>query len=772
MNNPLFSTPIHPSPSGSQQPCEEGIPVVLVCYKRPNHTRQVLESLEKINIANLIIFSDAPKTPEDEEGVLQTRALIERISWTKPDIVYQTENQGLARSIVAAANYTLKKFDSFILLEDDCVPHTYFYDWFRTCLERYKNIPEVFGISGYSIPLPDEIRSTYPYDAYFFPRMGSWGWATWKDRWQKDNRNLAELTIQAIEAGVDLEQGGRDVPNFISLVFQGNLKDTWTLPWLVNVYLNKGCYVYPTRSHINNIGFDGTGLHCGRTDKYNTPLCNERPTNFPEKPIFDDRIRAIFMAYQDVPNIIYDNNQIYFMAKKNLSPAKSHSPNITLSTITTPQNGAVTKRNISSAGLKVVHLSSSDDGGAGIAAYRIHSAMLALGINSSMLVLNRKNNDSSVRLINTLIQPCLVDRQGTSPHFQVANHRWSLLMALHSNRPTGLEMFSDASSDVVLEDIQELRDADIINLHWVAGLVDYGRLSHIFRGKKLVWTLHDMNPFTGGCHYTGNCLKYQKGCMSCPQLGENPHFDYARYIFGQKYQGILDLDVTVAAPSNWLTDSARSSIIFSGKKIYTVPNGIPTDVFRASPPEPVRDILKIPHDSKVVLFGAFSVDNNRKGFRLLINALQRIPSQYLYKVVLVFFGDAPEELSIELPCQVKGLGPVFEEHNLAMIYSMADLFVIPSLEDNLPNTVVESLSCGTPVAGFKIGGIPDMVDHKKTGYLAEPFDTSDLANGIMWCLANRNILSREICSQSVRHNYNANIQAQRYINLYRSLLQQ
>lgn len=300
------------------------IPVILVCYKRPFHTAQVLHALMEHGIQNLIIFSDAPKTADDVEGVRQTRTLLNNIHWTRPDIIYQHENQGLARSIVAAANYALEKHDSFILLEDDCVPHAYFYDWFRTCLERYKNVPEVFGISGYSIPIPVEIRSTYPYDAYFFPRMGSWGWATWKDRWKKDNRNLAELTMRSIEEGVDLEQGGRDVPNFVGDILLGKVTDTWTLPWLVNVYLNRGCYIYPTVSHINNIGLDGTGVHCGKTDKYNTTLCNERPERYPDKPVFEDRIRTLFMAYQNVSSRSYDDNTLFALAKfSNLQTLKS-----------------------------------------------------------------------------------------------------------------------------------------------------------------------------------------------------------------------------------------------------------------------------------------------------------------------------------------------------------------------------------------------------------------------------------------------------------------
>jgi glycosyltransferase involved in cell wall biosynthesis len=419
--------------------------------------------------------------------------------------------------------------------------------------------------------------------------------------------------------------------------------------------------------------------------------------------------------------------------------------------------------------MKIIHLSSSNDGGAGIAAYRLHTSMRKQGMDSSMHVLYRKGDDPSVRLVSTVVRPCLLSQSGMSPHFGVSNMRWNCLMAQHPERPQGLEMFSDASSDVVLEEIDELRRADIIHLHWVAGMVDYGRLGHVFRGKKVVWTLHDMNPFTGGCHYAGNCNKYRTECETCPQLGKNPHLDYARYIFWQKFYGIKELDVTVTAPSRWLAGCARNSAVFATKSVCCIPNGVPVEIFRQSPREPVKKLLGIPMDHNVLLFGAFSVHNQRKGFSLLLAALHKMPIEILSKVTLVFFGQTPSTLSLQLPCNIKGLGSITNEENLAMIYSMADLFVIPSTEDNLPNTVLESLACGTPVVGFRIGGIPDMIDHQKTGYLVEPFDTGQLASGILWCINNRNLLSRDTCSQIVRYGFNAQIQAQRYLSLYRTL---
>lgn len=419
--------------------------------------------------------------------------------------------------------------------------------------------------------------------------------------------------------------------------------------------------------------------------------------------------------------------------------------------------------------MKVVHLSLSNDGGAGIAAYRLHCALRNMGIESLMLTLYSKNDDPSVMIVDTTARPCLSKGPGISPHFYIHEQNINNLMAQHPGRQTNRALFSGATSEVVLEDIQELRDADVINLHWVAGMIDYARIGHTFRGKKVVWTLHGMNDFSGGCHHADECLKYITECHSCPQLGHHP-FDYAQHIFRQKLHGLHYLDITTVSPSRWLARCARQSKILSDKAVHHIPNGLSSDTFRPLDRCAIRKLLKIPPDRFIILFGAFDATNERKGGPLLAAALSQLPEEIFRKTTLVGFGSASERLATLLPCDVKGLGSICNEENLALVYSMADLFVMPSMAENLPNSILESLACGTPVAAFSIGGIPEIIQHGTNGYLVPAFETDKLAEGIVWCMENIKQLTVENCVNRIKYGFTDRMQALRYISLYRSIL--
>jgi peptidoglycan/xylan/chitin deacetylase (PgdA/CDA1 family) len=277
------------------------IPVILVCYNRPYHTSQVLSALKENNIQNLYVFADAPRTEKDVKSVLETRKLIEEIDWTTPRVTYQIENQGLAKSITTAANTVFKEYDRLILLEDDCVPQKYFFDFMHTCLNKYENNDKVYGITGYSVPVPQGVLQGYPYDLYFFPRIGSWGWATWKSKWQHKIDDLQFLKDEILKRGIDINQGGNDVPGMLNALLNGTLKDVWSISWLLSVYLKGGFYIYPTASHIINVGLDGTGVHCGATERFDTITATSKPLRFPDHILFDELITENFYEKHEHP---------------------------------------------------------------------------------------------------------------------------------------------------------------------------------------------------------------------------------------------------------------------------------------------------------------------------------------------------------------------------------------------------------------------------------------------------------------------------------------
>jgi len=419
--------------------------------------------------------------------------------------------------------------------------------------------------------------------------------------------------------------------------------------------------------------------------------------------------------------------------------------------------------------MKVLHLALSNDGGAGIAAYRLHTALQEAGVESLMLTLYSKNADPTVKIIDTTTRPCLCNGPGISPHFYLYEQSTRCLLEQHPQRDKKRDIFTGATSEVVLEDIREIQEADIINLHWGAGVVDYSRLYHIFRGKQTVITLHSMNDFTGGCNHADECRKYTTECCHCPQLGQHP-FDHAKHIFYQKLHGMQELEITAVSPSRWLAGCAAQSRILSGKRVLCIPNGLPTRTFRPLEGSAARDHFGIAPDRFVILFGAFDASNERKGRALLAAALRQLPFTVLEKITLVGFGASSEMLATSFPCDVKGLGPICNEDNLALIYSMADLFALPSMADNLPNSILESMACGTPVMAFRVGGIPEIIEHKQNGYLATPFKIHELAEGVVWCMENHGQIAGEPCTATVRDGFTDRIQALRYISLYQSLL--
>jgi glycosyltransferase involved in cell wall biosynthesis len=423
--------------------------------------------------------------------------------------------------------------------------------------------------------------------------------------------------------------------------------------------------------------------------------------------------------------------------------------------------------------LKVVHLATTDFGGAGRAAYRLHRGLLASGVDSTMLVVTRKSSDPSVRVLRSGQPGAPADcPQQFPPNADYARRvmeHWSALVADYPQRDPGMDNFSDDLSEIPLECSREIREADIVNLHWVSGIFNCFNAARALRGKKIVWTMHDMNPFTGGCHYAGECTGYLRSCGSCPMLGSRDESDISRTIWQLKQYGYGKLDLHPVAPSRWLAGAAQRSSLFSRFQVRVIPNGFPTDLYAPTPGrQELRESFGIPPGAKVVLFGAESLLIERKGFAYLLQALKGMATQ---GIVLAFFGRLPEQVQLALDLPLVNLGFVEDEAALAARYAMADLFVIPSLEDNLPNTVVEAMLCGVPVAGFDIGGIPDMVEHLRTGYLAPPRNVSALIDGINWCLFHPEAAGAGARGRArALERYSLQVQAANYGALYRELL--
>ena len=395
--------------------------------------------------------------------------------------------------------------------------------------------------------------------------------------------------------------------------------------------------------------------------------------------------------------------------------------------------------------MRILHLSTSDTGGgAARAAYRLHTGLRRLGHDSRMIVNRRLSNDPAVAPF--IPRNDLVSRVKHRLRGRKIRHDYE---AYRATIPGGFEPFSDDRTEYAGELAAQIHDCDVINLHWVAGLLDYEHFfSSIPRNIPVVWRLADMAPVTGGCHYDHDCGRFTERCGACPQLGSREENDLSREIWKRKNAALHSRrpgGLHIVGTSNWIAEQAMRSSLLNEFAVTVIPNGLDTDDFAPREKTFARDLWNIPRDARVVLFAAESIANRRKGLQYLIDAMATIKD--VSKLLLVSVGGGKLELDKSVPHLA--LGKINHDRTLSTIYSAADVYVIPSLQESFGQTVIESLACGTPVIGFNTGGIPDMVRPGKTGWLAPVADVAALADTVRIALRDPETL-REMSSHCRR----------------------
>jgi glycosyltransferase involved in cell wall biosynthesis len=359
----------------------------------------------------------------------------------------------------------------------------------------------------------------------------------------------------------------------------------------------------------------------------------------------------------------------------------------------------------------------------------------------------------------------------------IINYRKKIIQRNYSgykNISKDFEMFSSPITAYGAAPISKMPDADIYHLHWFTNFLDITGLFKELkkRGKPIVWTLHDMNPVTGGCHHDDDCGRYKQTCGRCPQLNSSLDRDLSRKYYELKrkaYSTITKEKLWIATDSNWLRECARSSSLFRGYRIDTVHYGLDTNIFQPLDKKAARKVLGIDYDIKVILFGAPDISNRRKGFHYLVNSMNKM-SETNDRLLLLTFGDGFPDYKMKVP--VKNLGPVVNLYMMAIIQNAADCFVIPSMREAFGQTCLEAMSCGTPVVGFNGGGIPDMIIDGQTGYLAIERDEISLAESLYKMVNNdeKRIEMGKKARQYVLENFSLDLQAEKYLNIYKQLL--
>ena len=408
-------------------------------------------------------------------------------------------------------------------------------------------------------------------------------------------------------------------------------------------------------------------------------------------------------------------------------------------------------------------------GGAAVAANRLMKALINNGVKAKMLV---RDKESGVRSQESFSLTVVGLPKSPMLHWHFLWERFVVFCRLHFSRQHLFEIdIANTGSDITK--LREFQEADIIHLHWInQGMLSLSGIQKILRsGKPVVWTMHDIWPATAICHLTLGCHYFVNRCANCKYLpGGGGSNDLASRIWRKKQQMQADENIYYVACSRWLESEAKSSALLKGQKITSIPNPIDTHIYKKGNKQEARQRLGLPQDKKLILFASQRVTNENKGMSYLIDACQKLHSKNRPYCVIILGGHAEEEAE-QLPMKAYPLGYVNDEQRVVDAYHAADVFVLPSLSENLPNTIMEAMACGVPCVAFKVGGIPEEIDHLKNGYVAAYRDAEDLAKGIEWVLEEADY---ESLSQQAVHKvmqcYSQQSVALKYLDVYQQAM--
>lgn len=416
-----------------------------------------------------------------------------------------------------------------------------------------------------------------------------------------------------------------------------------------------------------------------------------------------------------------------------------------------------------------MHLNTYDgNGGAGRACIRLNRALNDQGIESKVIVHYKFGKNAGIGEFNTnLLQ------KGWTAATIILERIWAKRYLKALKTPFSFAWFGRS----VIKH-PDVKAADIIHLHWVNhGFLDPKHIAEIAKlNKPVVWTFHDSNAFTGGCHVRYTCDHFKNECGNCPLLKNASANDYSHKIWLQKKQAYDKLNFSVIAPSTWMRRSIGESSLMKGKPVEQIANTLETSIFKPMDKREAKEKAGFASDKFIFLSGFMpSRKDLHKGTSYLLESLELLKTRLAGKakdVELVVFGNRNTEDIPEFPFKTSFLGTINDDERLALCYAAADAFLIPSLEDNLPYTVMESLSCGTPVITFKTGGIPDMVKHQQNGYLAEYRSSESFVDGMEWVIdhPDRTRLNDE-ARQTIMESFSEEVIGKKHIDLYNKITQ-
>jgi glycosyltransferase involved in cell wall biosynthesis len=707
-------------------------PIVLFVFNRPGCTQQIFSAISDLQPETLFIVADGPRENNitDEALCVETRNIFNQINWPCNVLkFYADKNIGCRNSIPNGLNFVFEHVDECIILEDDCLPQPTFFQFCEELLEKYRNEPQVMTIGGHRSDGPNEFNS----ESYFFSKYPSiWGWATWKDRWEKYDLNMTEWSDLRNSSWLNKIFDSDNEIKYWHRMFDKmqNELDTWDYALVFSCWLNKCISIRPKVNMIENIGFDNDATHT-KSIQQAPPFASPSNINFPL--VHPKHIRVDEIAEKRIEWVSFsgmDKRILQEVWSKTLRRKENDHP-------------------------KILHLATYYElGGAGRAVQRIYQSLKKQPLRCELMTLHKTVNDRSIRTpkdIDAKIKLKLVHE---------------LLSSYRNQRNASnniLESYGEASAGIVEEINTD--DAKVVHLHWICNMLSIEDISHI--NKKIVWTLHDMWPFSGSEHFS-----HDPGAYFFSHSNSAPLNDVSHKTWIKKVNLWKDKIFTIVAPSRWLASLAIKSTLFGNSAIYVIPHPIDIHFWQPQSQLNAKVEFNLNTNKKQILFIAQDPFNDaNKGWDLLQSSLMSIQHDHNVDFELVIVG-YEGAIDVKLPFKVYLLGHIKNDQKLALLYSAVDILVVPSRSEAFSQVTLEAQSCGLPVVGFDVGGIPDIIIHQKTGWISKAHDTIDFASGIKWILEDdhRCSLLSENARKNVVTHFSPEIIGQQYFNLYNNIL--
>lgn len=707
-------------------------PLILFCYNRLESLKKVISSLQsdyQIQNTDVYIFSDGPKLNSslDTAKVNEVRKYLYSLEkFSKSITIFEhNENQGLANSIIYGINKVSAYNQSFIVLEDDLITSPNFLTYMNKSLNKYADEKKVWAINGMGFnPNIFNMPKDYKYDTYFTYRNSSHGWGSWTDRWEKAILDTSILKNEIYETNnqLDFNKGGEDLTPMLIDQIESKI-DSWSIRWSYTISKNNGVCLAPINSYVSLIFEDGTHIK-GYVEYLDNNLdLSKNEITFPKEIKVDVEIaRAAALIFNNkVPFLLQEHVKENFEYKKYLKRKNSHP--------------------------KITSLTASPFGGAGKAA-----------INSAKTI--ELNSDISVELLSQYsTNDNLYVRKYTHNDMKLSQGLFSIF---NKNIYEGNTIFTPSYHSLSFSDLDNIiNNSDLVHLHWVPGYLSNEAISYLSRSSiPIVWTFHDINPVSGGCHYFHGCDNWKTDCYDCPQLKSN--FDnFPMKVLKAKLENFNFNNITVIVLNEHFKKIVQESPMFKNSRIEVIPNCVDTEIFKPIDTLQIQKKHDLPVNKKIILFVA-SYKSKIKGFDEFIESIEQLKGSDYH----ILFVGYPQEIT-----NLKYSYTFWEnadENQMVDAYNLANVTVVSSIEDNLPNVMLESLSCGTPVVGFKVGGLKDNIIDNFNGQLVTTGDTHLLAEAI------ENIINGTSLSKNCRNfaldNFSFKSHSLKLSEVYRSLI--